>query len=93
MTKQQEYFEKNVIPYRQKIRELESENNQLHRDKAVLSIKVEGLECENEKLANDVKNLMEFVNMTPEDRKNVLEQSKVFSNLNSFVSSISRLYR
>lgn len=92
MTKQQEYFEKNVIPYRQKIRELESENNQLHVDKAVLCMQIEGLECENEKLMNEIKSIMEFANMTPGDRRNALTRTEIFSNLNSFVSSVSRLY-
>jgi regulator of replication initiation timing len=93
MNKQQEYFEKNVVPYRQKIRELESENNQLHRDKAILRVNVEALEYENERLQVEIKSISELANMTPEDRKSALARSKSLTMLNDLLNSFSNMYR
>ena len=91
MNKQQAYFEKNVVPYRQKIRELESENNQLHRDKAILRVMVEGLECENEKLQREIDSLMNFANLKPEERKRILERSEMLNGINQLFTGISKI--
>lgn len=93
MNKQQEYFENNIVPYRQKIRELESDNNQLHRDKAILSIKIETLECENEKLQREIESIMEFANMSPEDRKTILKRSESLNMVSGLFKSVSGFYR
>lgn len=92
MNKQQAYFEKNIVPFRQKIRELESENNQLHRDKAILRVTVEDLECKNDKLQREIDSLMNFINLQPEERKRVLERSEALNGFSQLFTGISSLY-
>jgi chromosome segregation ATPase len=93
MNKQQEYFEKSVVPYRQEIRELNTENNQLYRDNAILRVNIETLECENERLQSEIKSILELANMTPEDRKLALDRSKSLNIVSGLFNSFSSMYR
>lgn len=92
MNKQQAHFEKCIIPYRQKIRQLETENEQLRIDRYNLKSINQNLEDRIDKLQEENKALLDAMNMSEEDRKLMLKRNKLTSDFSTLMNAFSRVY-
>jgi predicted RNase H-like nuclease (RuvC/YqgF family) len=92
MNKQQAYFEKEVIPYRQKIRQLESESKDIRFDNYTLKSMNEDLKNKLDKKENEIQNLLTIMNMSDEDRKVMLKREKSTQEFSSMFNALSRAF-
>ena len=92
MNKQQAYFEKEVIPYRQKIRQLESESKDIRFDNYTLKSMNEDLKNKLDKKENEIQNLLTIMNMSDEDRMVMLKREKSTQEFSSMVNALSRAF-
>lgn len=80
-----EYFEKSIIPYRQKIRQLESENLNLKIDKFKLKEDNERLNDELYLNKEHIERMFEYMEMNKSDLLNMVNRDKAMSKLNSLL--------
>ena len=92
MNKQQEYFEKNIIPYRQKIRQLESENKDLRIENYTTRSINDELKRKIESKEQEIQSLLSIMNMSEEDRKTMLKSKKSLNEFASVMNSLNRAF-
>ena len=93
MNKQKEYFEKNIVPYRQKIRQLEKENEDLRLDRHTVKLINEDLKMKLKNKEMEIQNLLSLMNMSDEDRRLMLAREKSTQEFSSLLNTFSRVFR
>lgn len=93
MNKQQEHFEKNIVPYRQKIRQLEKENDDLRIDNSTVKSINENLKNKLKNKELEIQSLLSVMKMSEDDRVAMLKREKSLQEYTSLINSMSRAFR
>lgn len=92
MNKAQAQFEKSIVPYRQKIRDLDLENQGLRIDKSILKTQNEVLVQKLKDKDQELEKMLSIMGMSKEDLQSLIKSSEHMSSLMGLVGSMARVY-
>lgn len=84
-------FEKKRIQYERRIKDMEQQLENAHRDTRLFRSRFEFAERENEELKNWVERLLEYTKLSKEDIKAACEKDKKMAEAASWLSNLGML--
>lgn len=87
----EKHFEKKRIQYEKRIKDLEQQLENAHRDTRLFRSQFELVERENEELKNWVERLLEYTELSEEDIKTACEKDKKAAEALSWLANFSSL--